>query len=263
MAEFLIQEETLDAIGDKIRQNLGYRVFTQQALDWFKNKELNNVQPLYYLTIDESKARSGIDEEERIGGYGYKVNDQKQLVPVLYIEYIPENTIDTEDILFYEGTEEIEGVFYDKWAQRSPDNSNNGEMITQHYWYTDLLTESSEDKIPPQNMPNKIDQLAQKSLNGILGSTIVCYYDHKESGHVTIKYIDYFSEQERERVFDIPDSGDKIFAIYNVFPKSEFSYETDMFSVQSSHHFGCVPKVGGGGYVLTDDIASVHIYYAS
>lgn len=261
MADFLIQEETLDAIGDKIRQNLGYRVFTQQAIDWFENKELDNVQPLYYLTVDKPNSRSGIDEEERIGSYGYKVNDQKQLVPVLYIEYIPENTIDTLDILFYEGTEEIEGVLYDKWAQKSPNNAGSGEIITHHYWYTNLLTESTEDKIPPQNMPNKIDQLAQKSLNGIFGSTIICNYAHNESGQVTIKYIDYFSEQERERVFDIPSSGDKIFAIYNVLPKSKFSYQTDMLSVQSSEYFGCVFNVDG--YVLTDDIASVKIYYAS
>ena len=178
MAEYLIQDTTLKAIGDSIRANLTTLEPTASTAriastyDAGSGQLTDDVQIFYREFIDiQNDYMNELQEPttDIFVSYDYKPNNDGVITLVIYKTDPNIPSPDLRDQFFYQGRATVNGVVYDKWRKISdnslPDSQDYGaydtlytwESIGKQYWYTNIITEAT---ISPLDMPAKIDEIA-------------------------------------------------------------------------------------------------------
>ena len=126
------------------------------------------VIPYYYEYIDVSDSEGGMNEYKQTDifiAYGYLENNNGVTVPVIYKtdevgvgeEPDPEfEDPDYEDIFYYVGTANIDGVTYDKWRkiERSGEARLTWDSTGKAYLYTNIITVVPKDESIQPNVAN-------------------------------------------------------------------------------------------------------------
>lgn len=183
MAEYLIQDKTLSAIADKIREKLDEELYTfhpsvlagydVEGWDVLVN---GSVTTYYTKFIDSGQGyedQEGDAEQFNFVTCGYLENNTGKSVPVLLDDY----ELSLADRFYYEGTESIDGITYDKW--RKIDGSlYSWDGSEKCYKYTNVIINSNI--IFPDEMPGSVEEVynkgysnAQKTFNPTLYGTYI------------------------------------------------------------------------------------------
>ena len=164
--EYLIKGETLDAIGNKIREYVDVNS-KQGELDptlVYPDGTIDQgaINAYYEEYIDSSGTKDyGIRTVDEIlfEAYDYLENNDGTVVPVLY-EYF-EDELCTNQPYYYEGTSDIDGVTYDKWRVIELGNDTfNWDSVEKKYTYTNRVIINK--KIPTANIPDEIENVYNK-----------------------------------------------------------------------------------------------------
>ncbi len=169
MTEYLIKGETLEAIGDKIREYV--EVNSKQGkidptLIRPDGRIVEGAITAYYEEYIDAQSAVGEDygiralEEMIFEEFTYLENGDGVVVPVLYENF--EDEIAINQPYFYEGTSEIDGTTYDKWRSIEPSNDIfNWSSVEKKYIYT---SRAVIKKVPTTNMPTEIDNVYNKGF---------------------------------------------------------------------------------------------------
>ena len=176
--EYLIQEETLTAIADKIRQ---YTVIVGDGT--------HVIDPSYILSEDDQSLIAGAvigyyyedisnngfvnmtvygHPNEFHGGfcnYDYRLNGDGNLVPVIIA------ASGDPDVYYYVGMDEINGELYDKWRrieeETEPGYNYSWNAEIENYAYTNRIVRGNvgyDTQICPVDFPAKIEEVFNSGL---------------------------------------------------------------------------------------------------
>ena len=193
--QYLINEETLVAIADRLRQYTHLPLESTYAFPETWEEEmttpyiysLTNSQILgapldagkltihYYEEIDnygdlDETSHSVYDATNKsLTMYGKLANNQGQVVPILGID---DSQGMIGDCYFFEKTTELYGDVFDKWRKVEEDEGEGynytWESNMRHYIYTDhiiTLANEADGKITPKNFPDKITEVYEAGIS--------------------------------------------------------------------------------------------------
>ena len=178
MAEYLIQEETLKDVADKIRL---YSTTVEDNGHKYKDGYVNGTEPvegkievIFWENID-NLSQACQTENYRNADYGSNIigcdfgTHNGVYVPRILLG-------DDGSYCYYVGTVKLFGEFYDKWRkieEAGLDGNTDPTVIyrpdspVKKYFYTNQIIErKTEDKISPKDFAKKIEQIYQESGRG-------------------------------------------------------------------------------------------------
>lgn len=183
MSEYLIQNETLTATADKIRERLNNNHYSFKsnyindlgAIRWLPAGQEIQIHYREFINCDEVTGYDtggivdfGDSLSDHINAYSYLPNPDGQLVPVFYktvISNFPPDP-DTESPFYYVGKAfGPDGKLYDKWRKIGDDDLtwDMAEDTPQIYWYTDVVVQVdySNELINPALFPYSIGKIPE------------------------------------------------------------------------------------------------------
>jgi hypothetical protein len=189
--QLLINKSTLTAIANKIRKFV--KTLNNSANGYIIDPSIiksegifnsNSIEVVYKEYIDYGDGQydglnDGSSHSDVFIGYGFLQNDENILVPVIYDTDVESyaGKPDYSEPFFYMGTEEIDGVIYDKWRKIEVNEDTDSNIFTwdsdaQQYIYTNIIIQEDSShssgeqeetfqssKMYPSEMPDKITQV--------------------------------------------------------------------------------------------------------
>lgn len=170
MAEFLIQDTTLTAAADKIREYLGVEKFSFKDGVGSNGVFNSDAVVVYYQEfVDYPGEYGGLDQDVYQGdvfiAYDFAEDNKGVLTPVIYKTDIKGNepeTPDYEDQYFYVGQVKIGVNLYDKWRkiELSQESTFRWDTQAKKYLYTNVIVNSNA--FYPSDFANKIQEVYDK-----------------------------------------------------------------------------------------------------
>ena len=181
MAEYLIQGATLEAAADKIRECLGQEKigFDPAVINGDGTIDPGTIMVHFQEWVDSSDNYGDGDTTEVEGSsdefiaYDFLANDKGVLTPVILKTDIygdePE-TPDYNDLFYYEGQAEIDGMLFDKWRKIEMGNQALDWLSdSKKYIYTDIIV--LNNSLSPSDLPNKIQEVYNAGVSSSGGGS--------------------------------------------------------------------------------------------
>lgn len=166
MADYLIKGETLEAMGNKVREVLGVEKYSfkeEAGTDGVFNADAVTVYYNEYVDYDNQDYGLSPDvyEGDVFIAYDFIEDNNGVITPVIYKTDINGDEPDTPDLTdehFYVGQAEIDGVVYDKWRKIEADSDEfSWDSQSKKYLYTNVIV--NINTYSPTEIPSKMDDI--------------------------------------------------------------------------------------------------------